>query len=123
MVCSSRPAKLAQEASARGRGGAAYGSGWAEARLAFVEQVSDEWEALTIDVRRKVLGSLSREITVGKEKQPRIVWKDAGELTVDYAIGALPELRVPAIKGLPAPRVKAADLLDTAQGRNKRAVR
>jgi hypothetical protein len=85
--------------------------------LAFVERVSDEWDALTVDVRRSVLGALVREITVGRDQQPRIVWKDPGELAVDYAINALPELRVTAIKALPAPRVKVSDLLDAAQER------
>ena len=79
--------------------------------LAFVEQVSNEWETLTIDVRRNVIAGLAREITVGKDKQIRIVWKEAGELAVDYAIGALPELRVSVIKALPAPRVTVSDLL------------
>lgn len=83
--------------------------------LAFVHQVADEWPTLTIDVRRKLLGTLAREITVGKDKSVRIVWKDAGELAVDYAIGALPELRVQVIKALPAPRMKAADLLGKAR--------
>lgn len=85
--------------------------------LTFIEQVSDEWEALTIDVRRSVLSTLAREIGVGKDKHPRIVWKDAGEIAVDYAIGALPVLRAPVVKALPAPRMKVADLLETAQGR------
>jgi hypothetical protein len=34
---------------------------------------------------------------------------------VDYAIGALPELRVSVIKALPAPRMTVFDLLGTAQ--------
>jgi hypothetical protein len=80
-----------------------------------VEQVSDEWDALTIDVRRNVLAGLAREITVGRDKQVRIVWKEAGEVAVDYAIGALPELRVPVIQALPAPRMTVSDLLATAQ--------
>jgi hypothetical protein len=91
--------------------------------LAFIEQVSDEWDSLPIDVRRNVLSALAREIAVGKDKGPRIVWKDAGELAVDYAIGALPVLRAPAIKALPAPRVKIAELLETAQGRAEHRVR
>lgn len=91
--------------------------------LAFVDQVWDEWPALTADVRRHVLATLAREITVGKDKQPRIVWKDAGELAVDYAIGALPVLRVPVVKALPPPRAGAADLLDAALGRTESRVR
>jgi hypothetical protein len=74
-----------------------------------------EWDTLTIDVRRNVLASLAREITVGRDKQVRIVWKEAGELAVDYTIGALPELRVSVIKALPAPRMTVSDLLGTAQ--------
>jgi DNA invertase Pin-like site-specific DNA recombinase len=78
---------------------------------AYVVQVLDEWDALTIDVRRGIIKSLVREITIGKDKQLRIVWKDAAELAVDYAIGVLPALRVSAIKALPAPRARIADLL------------
>lgn len=79
--------------------------------LVFVEQVADEWESLTLDVRRSVLRALAREITMGKDKQIRIVWKEAGELAVDFAIGALPALRVFAVKALPAPRPGISDLL------------
>jgi hypothetical protein len=83
--------------------------------LAYVEQVADEWGALPIDVRRRVLGILAREITVGKERQPRIVWKEPGELAVDYAIGALPSLGAPVLNALRAPRTRHADRLETAQ--------
>lgn len=91
--------------------------------LAFVEQVADAWETLTVDVQRTVLAALVREITVGKDEQARIVWKDPGELAVDYAINALPELRVSVIKALPAPRAKVSDLRDAAQGRAERTVK
>jgi hypothetical protein len=91
--------------------------------LAFIEQVSDEWDSLTIDVRRNVLSALAREIGVGKDKALRNVWKDAGELAVDYAIGALPALRAPAIKALPPPRVRIADLLETALDRSESRAR
>jgi hypothetical protein len=83
--------------------------------LVFVEQVAEEWGTLAIDVRRTVLGILAREITVGKERQPRIVWKEPGELAVDYAIGALPSLRAPVVKTLPVPRTRRSDRLEAAQ--------
>jgi DNA invertase Pin-like site-specific DNA recombinase len=91
--------------------------------LAFVDQVWDEWEALTSDVRRRVLSLLAREITVGKDKQPRIVWKDAGELAVDHAIAAFPVLRAPIVKALPPPRPGVADLLEAALGRTQSRAR
>jgi hypothetical protein len=62
-----------------------------------------------------VLAGLAREITVGRDKQVRIVWKEAGELAVDYAIGSLPELRVSVMKALPAPRMTVSDLLAATQ--------
>jgi hypothetical protein len=58
---------------------------------------------------------VDQEIMVGRDKQVRIVWEEAGELAVDYTIGALPELRVSVIKALPAPRLTVSDLLATAQ--------
>jgi hypothetical protein len=77
----------------------------------FIERITEEWASLTIDIQRAVIKVLAKEITIGKDKKLRIVWKDAGELAVDYAVGALPELRASALKALPAPRAKIADLL------------
>ena len=59
---------------------------------------------------------------MGKDKQIRIVWKEAGELAVDFAIGALPARRVPAGKGLPAPRAGIAYLLQAARPAEDEAV-
>jgi hypothetical protein len=42
---------------------------------------------------------------------------------VDYAIGALPELRVSVIKALPAPRMTVSDLLGTTPSRVEVAVK
>ena len=40
---------------------------------AYFVQVLDEWDSFPIDVRRGIIGSLVREITLGKDKQLRIV--------------------------------------------------
>jgi DNA invertase Pin-like site-specific DNA recombinase len=77
----------------------------------FIERTMEEWTSLTVDVQRAIVKSLAKEITVGKDRKIRIVWKNAAELSVDYAVGALPALRVNALKALPAPRAKIADLL------------
>jgi hypothetical protein len=81
----------------------------------FIERATDEWSSLTLDVQRETIKILAKEITVGKDKKVRFVWKDASELAVDYAVAALPALRAPALKGLPAPRAKIADLLGLAE--------
>jgi DNA invertase Pin-like site-specific DNA recombinase len=77
----------------------------------FLERVSDEWSSLTIVIQRELIKIMAKEITVGKDKMVRIVWKDASELAIDYAVGALPVLRAPVLKALPAPQAMIADLL------------
>lgn len=80
----------------------------------YIAAVADEWDALTVDVRRTIIRALAREITITKDKQLRIVWKEPGELAVDYAVGALPALRVSTVKALPPPRAKISELLEMA---------
>jgi DNA invertase Pin-like site-specific DNA recombinase len=77
----------------------------------FIEQAAEEWPSLTIDVQRAIIKALAKEINIGKDHKIRIVWKDAGEIAVAHASGALPALRASALKALPGPRAKSAALL------------
>ena len=60
--------------------------------LAFVTQVAEAWEGLTVPKRRRAVMALVEKITVAPKEGPRIVWRDVAALAGAFERGALSTL-------------------------------
>ena len=60
--------------------------------LAFVTQVAEAWEGLSVPKRREAVIALVEGITIAPEDGPRIAWRDVSALAAAFERGALPSL-------------------------------
>jgi DNA invertase Pin-like site-specific DNA recombinase len=89
-----------------------------KAARAYALDVLDQWDALTVDVRRALLRFLAKAIVADERDGVRITWHEPSEIAAATAIGtAVPQLRAEALPALPpATKSLVSELLEqTAQ--------